>query len=165
MQILYSYPPEKEINSDVASFCFPHGVNPVLLERTPSMSSLNEIVYSQKFLHSDSNSFVFLMKVPASLSHSLSLKYRCVLVAWTLHFSVLVMSYQMNLAYNHLSWRQVHLSWLSYSHSIWSPFCLGSFICFGLCSSKAKFAWKYVPGHITMSCQIKTVLEKRVCQD
>lgn len=27
------------------------------------MSSLNEIVYSQKFLHSDGNSFTFLMKV------------------------------------------------------------------------------------------------------
>ena len=62
-QILYNFPPEKEINSDVASFCFPHGVNPVLLERTPSMSSLNEIVYSQRFLHSDANSFTFLMKV------------------------------------------------------------------------------------------------------
>ena len=63
VQILYSYPLDKPVSSEVASFCFPHGVNPVLLERTPSMSSLNEIIYGQRFLHSDACSFVFLMKV------------------------------------------------------------------------------------------------------
>lgn len=51
------------MSAEVASFCFPHGVQPVLLERTPSMSSLNEIIYGQQFLHSDACSFIFLMKV------------------------------------------------------------------------------------------------------
>ena len=61
---MYSFPPEKPVSSEVASFCFPHGVQPVLLEKTPSMSSLNEIIYGQQFLHSDACSFIFLMKVP-----------------------------------------------------------------------------------------------------
>ncbi len=73
LQILYSFPPEKPVAGSVASFCFPHGVNPVLLERTPSMSSLNEIIYGQKFLHSDACSFVFLMKVTGSKSPSTTL--------------------------------------------------------------------------------------------
>lgn len=63
MQIMYSYPPEKPVSPEVASFCFPHGVQPVLLEKTPSMSSLNEIIYGQQFVHSDASSFIFLMKV------------------------------------------------------------------------------------------------------
>ena len=63
MQIMYSFPPGKPVSAEVASFCFPHGVQPVLLERTPSMSSLNEIIYGQQFLHSDACTFIFLMKV------------------------------------------------------------------------------------------------------
>ncbi len=63
LQILYSYPPDKPTNHDVVSFCFPHGVQPTLLERTPSMSALNELVYSQQYAHDDAVSFVFLLKV------------------------------------------------------------------------------------------------------
>lgn len=62
-QILYSYPAGKTVTPDVASFCFPHGVQPVLLERTPSMSALNEVIYSQQYRSSDGQSFIFLMKV------------------------------------------------------------------------------------------------------
>ena len=47
----------------VPHFCFPHGVQPLLLERTPSMSALNEVIYSQQYQNSDGCSFIFLMKV------------------------------------------------------------------------------------------------------
>ena len=63
LQVLYKYPPDKPVISDVAAFCFPHGVQPMLLERTPSMSSLNQLIYSQRFQQSDDSSFIFLLKV------------------------------------------------------------------------------------------------------
>ncbi|KAK9820432.1 hypothetical protein WJX72_010300 [[Myrmecia] bisecta] len=66
-QILYSYPPEKPVSSEVAGFCFPHGVQPVLLERTPSMSALNEVIYSQSYQNSDGASFIFVLKVADNL--------------------------------------------------------------------------------------------------
>ena len=47
----------------VPHFCFPHGVQPLLLERTPSMSALNEVIYSQQYQNSDGCSFIFVMKV------------------------------------------------------------------------------------------------------
>ena len=61
--MLYKYPPDKPVISDVAAFCFPHGVQPMLLERTKSMSSLNQLIYSQRFQQSDESSFIFLLKV------------------------------------------------------------------------------------------------------
>ena len=61
--MLYSYPPEAQASPDLPSFCFPHGVQPTLLERTPSMSSLNDLLYSQNYLNSDASSFIFLLKV------------------------------------------------------------------------------------------------------
>ncbi|KAK9819430.1 hypothetical protein WJX74_002869 [Apatococcus lobatus] len=66
-QVLYKYPPDKPVISDVAAFCFPHGVQPMLLERTPSMSSLNQLIYSQRFQQSDDSSFIFLLKVADNL--------------------------------------------------------------------------------------------------
>ena len=62
-QVLYSYPPGKPVSPEVVSFCFPHDVQPKLLERTPSMSALNELVYSQRYQRDDAVSFVFLLKV------------------------------------------------------------------------------------------------------
>lgn len=62
-QVLYQYPEGKPITPDAAHFCFPHGVQPSLLERTPSMSALNELVYSQHYQHSDASSFIFVLKV------------------------------------------------------------------------------------------------------
>lgn len=61
-QVLYQYPPDVAITPDAAHFCFPHGVQPSLLERTPSMSALNELLYSQQFQQSDANSFIFVLK-------------------------------------------------------------------------------------------------------
>jgi uDENN domain len=62
-QVLYNYPPDKPPDQNIVSFCFPHGVQPTLLERTPSMSALNELVYSQQYANDDAVSFVFLLKV------------------------------------------------------------------------------------------------------
>lgn len=63
IQVLYSYPPEAQASPELPAFCFPHGVQPTLLERTPSMSSLNDLLYSQNYLNSDASSFIFLLKV------------------------------------------------------------------------------------------------------
>ncbi|KAK1266043.1 hypothetical protein QJS04_geneDACA000141 [Acorus gramineus] len=49
-QVLFKYPPRKKLamrTKDLPAFCFPGGVKAHLLERTPSMSDLNEIVYGQ----------------------------------------------------------------------------------------------------------------------
>jgi hypothetical protein len=68
--VLYQYPEGKAITPDAAAFCFPHGVQPSMLERTPSMSALNELVYSQHYQHSDASSFIFVLKVGSSDGHS-----------------------------------------------------------------------------------------------
>ncbi len=52
-----------DLAEGLAGFCFPAGVRPELLERTPSMSALNEVIYSQPYQTHDDHSFVFLMKV------------------------------------------------------------------------------------------------------
>ena len=65
MQVLYQYPEGAPLTPDAAHFCFPHGVQPALLERTPSMSALNELVYSQAYQQSDANSFIFALKARA----------------------------------------------------------------------------------------------------
>ncbi|PNT78219.1 uncharacterized protein LOC100831773 isoform X2 [Brachypodium distachyon] len=65
-QILFKYPPGKrvEINeSDLPSFCFPEGVKARLIERTPSMSDLNEVIFGQEHLCRDDLSFIFSLKV------------------------------------------------------------------------------------------------------
>ncbi|KHG24107.1 DENN domain-containing 5B [Gossypium arboreum] len=49
-QLLFRYPPGKRIPmrlKDLANFCFPGGVKGRLLERTPSFSDLNELLYGQ----------------------------------------------------------------------------------------------------------------------
>ena len=60
--MLFAYPPGKPVTPDAAAFCFPHGVQPALLERTPSLSALNELVCSQAHTASDAASFIFTMK-------------------------------------------------------------------------------------------------------
>ncbi|XP_038716859.1 uncharacterized protein LOC120010208 isoform X2 [Tripterygium wilfordii] len=65
-QILFKYPPGKRLAmrlKDLSSFCFPGGVKARLLERTPSLSDLNELVYGQEHLGRDDLSFVFSLKV------------------------------------------------------------------------------------------------------
>ncbi|KAL0345037.1 UNVERIFIED_CONTAM: hypothetical protein Sradi_4335000 [Sesamum radiatum] len=49
-QVLFVYPPEKQLPlkyKDLLSFCFPAGVEVNAVERTPSMSELNEILLGQ----------------------------------------------------------------------------------------------------------------------
>jgi hypothetical protein len=65
-QILFKYPPGKKVAmrpKDLATFCFPGGVKARLLERTPSLSDLNELVYGQEHLGTDDSSFIFSFKV------------------------------------------------------------------------------------------------------
>ncbi|XP_057964070.1 uncharacterized protein LOC131155149 [Malania oleifera] len=65
-QILFKYPPGKKLSmrlKDLAAFCFPGGVKAHLLERTPSLSDLNELVYGQEHLSRDDLSFIFSLKV------------------------------------------------------------------------------------------------------
>ncbi|XP_010548732.1 PREDICTED: uncharacterized protein LOC104820065 isoform X2 [Tarenaya hassleriana] len=65
-QILFRYPPGKLMAmrpKDLATFCFPGGVKARLLERTPSLSDLNELVYGQEHLGTDDSSFIFSFKV------------------------------------------------------------------------------------------------------
>ncbi|ONH93108.1 hypothetical protein PRUPE_8G213500 [Prunus persica] len=49
-QILFKYPPGKRLAmrlKDLAAFCFPGGVKARLMEKTPSLSDLNQVVYGQ----------------------------------------------------------------------------------------------------------------------
>ncbi|XP_024973837.1 uncharacterized protein LOC112512205 [Cynara cardunculus var. scolymus] len=65
-QILFKYPPGKKLSmrlEDLASFCFPAGVKAHVLERTPSLSELNQLVYGQEHLNRDDLSFIFSLKV------------------------------------------------------------------------------------------------------
>ncbi|XP_038987436.1 uncharacterized protein LOC103703282 isoform X2 [Phoenix dactylifera] len=63
-QVLFVYPPEKQLplkNKDLLSFCFPGGVEVHAVERTPSLSELNEILLGQ--LKQNNQSFVFRLQV------------------------------------------------------------------------------------------------------
>lgn len=65
-QILFKYPPGKRLPirlKDLAAFCFPEGVKARILERTPSLSDLNELVYGQEHLERDDLAFIFSLKV------------------------------------------------------------------------------------------------------
>ncbi|KAM0828353.1 hypothetical protein ACQ4PT_067613 [Festuca glaucescens] len=65
-QILFKYPPGKGVEireADLPSFCFPEGVKAHLVERTPSMSDLNEVIFGQEHLCRDDLSFIFSLKV------------------------------------------------------------------------------------------------------
>ncbi|KDP26451.1 hypothetical protein JCGZ_17609 [Jatropha curcas] len=65
-QILFKYPPGKRLpmrQKDLGSFCFPEGVKTRLLERTPSLSELNELIYGQEHMGRDDLAFIFSLKV------------------------------------------------------------------------------------------------------
>ncbi|GAB2218080.1 hypothetical protein Droror1_Dr00001297 [Drosera rotundifolia] len=65
-QILFAYPPEKQLplkHKDLVSFCFPGGVEVHAVERTPSMSDLNELLFGQEHLKQPDLSFVFRLQV------------------------------------------------------------------------------------------------------
>ncbi|KAK7281284.1 hypothetical protein RIF29_09118 [Crotalaria pallida] len=64
-QVLFAYPPEKKLplkKKDLLSFCFPGGLEVRAVERTPSMSELNEILYGQEHLKQRDLSFVFRLQ-------------------------------------------------------------------------------------------------------
>ncbi|KAL0308433.1 UNVERIFIED_CONTAM: DENN domain-containing protein 5B [Sesamum radiatum] len=64
-QVLFVYPPEKQLplkHKDLLSFCFPAGVEVNAVERTPSMSELNEILLGQEHLKQSDLSFVFRLQ-------------------------------------------------------------------------------------------------------
>ncbi|KAK6147642.1 hypothetical protein DH2020_018554 [Rehmannia glutinosa] len=68
-QVLFVYPPEKKLPlkyKDLLSFCFPAGVEVNAVERTPSMSELNEILLGQEHLKQSDLSFVFRLQVADS---------------------------------------------------------------------------------------------------
>ncbi|KAH9763248.1 UDENN domain-containing protein [Citrus sinensis] len=65
-QVLFVYPREKQLPlkyKDLLSFCFPGGVEVNVVERTPSMSELNEILLGQEHLKQSDLSFVFRLQV------------------------------------------------------------------------------------------------------
>ncbi|KAK9274509.1 hypothetical protein L1049_021758 [Liquidambar formosana] len=65
-QVLFVYPPDKQLPlkyKDLLSFCFPGGVEVHAVERTPSMSELNEILVGQEHLKQSDLSFVFRLQV------------------------------------------------------------------------------------------------------
>ncbi|XP_031100056.1 uncharacterized protein LOC116004232 [Ipomoea triloba] len=65
-QVKFKYPPGKKMtmrSTDLAAFCFPGGVKAHVLERTPSLSELNQLIYGQEHLSRDDFSFLFSFKV------------------------------------------------------------------------------------------------------
>ncbi|XP_052199689.1 uncharacterized protein LOC127806434 isoform X2 [Diospyros lotus] len=65
-QVLFVYPPEKQLPlkyKDLLSFCFPGGLEVHAIEKTPSMSELNEILLGQEHLKQSDLSFVFRLQV------------------------------------------------------------------------------------------------------
>uniref|UniRef100_A0A7N0UW27 UDENN domain-containing protein n=1 Tax=Kalanchoe fedtschenkoi TaxID=63787 RepID=A0A7N0UW27_KALFE len=65
-QVLFAYPPDKQLPlkcKDLLSFCFPGGVEVHAVEKTPSMSELNEILLGQEHLKHSDQSFVFRLQV------------------------------------------------------------------------------------------------------
>lgn len=83
-QVLFVYPPEKQLPlkyKDLLSFCFPAGVEVHAVERTPSMSELNEILLGQEHLKQSDLSFVFRLQV----ADSSTLYGCCVLVEEMVH--------------------------------------------------------------------------------
>ncbi|KAF5934698.1 hypothetical protein HYC85_025827 [Camellia sinensis] len=64
-QVLFVYPPEKQLPlkyKDLLSFCFPGGVEVHAIEKTSSMSELNEILLGQDHLKQSDLSFVFRLQ-------------------------------------------------------------------------------------------------------
>ncbi|CAK8532025.1 unnamed protein product [Lathyrus sativus] len=64
-QVLFVYPPEKQLplkEKDLLSFCFPGGLEVNAVEKTPSMSELNEIHFGQEHLKQRDLSFVFRLQ-------------------------------------------------------------------------------------------------------
>ncbi|XP_056686888.1 uncharacterized protein [Spinacia oleracea] len=64
-QIIFKYPPGKKLPmrpKDLCAFSFPGGVKARLMERSPSLSDLNSLVYGQEHTGRDDLAFVFSLK-------------------------------------------------------------------------------------------------------
>lgn len=65
-QVLFVYPPDKPLPlkyKDLLSFCFPGGLEVRAVERSPSLSELNEILLGQEHIKQSDLSFVFRLQV------------------------------------------------------------------------------------------------------
>ncbi|XP_020591579.1 uncharacterized protein LOC110032327 isoform X2 [Phalaenopsis equestris] len=65
-QVLFVYPPDKPLPlkyKDLLSFCFPGGLEVGAVERSPSLSELNEILLGQEHIKQGDLSFVFRLQV------------------------------------------------------------------------------------------------------
>eukprot|EP00897_Mesotaenium_endlicherianum_P000533 jgi/Mesen1/10480/ME000083S09993 len=63
-QLLFQFPPEKRLPmKGLPGFCFPNGIQARMMERSPSMSDFNDVLYGQGHVKKDDQSFIFLLKV------------------------------------------------------------------------------------------------------
>ncbi|EGC37615.1 hypothetical protein DICPUDRAFT_149772 [Dictyostelium purpureum] len=60
-ELLFSYPKDKEVPPKVKEFCFPSGIVPQAIKRTPSRSNLNEMLFGQSYIHSPNHYFTFVL--------------------------------------------------------------------------------------------------------
>ena len=64
MQVLYTFPSGKAPElGHVGLYCFPHGVQPREVQRTPSLTALNQFFCGQQYTNSETSSFIFYAKV------------------------------------------------------------------------------------------------------
>ena len=64
MQVLYSYPSDRTPElGHVGLYCFPHGVQPRVVKRTPSLTALNQFFCGQQYSNAETSSFIFYAKV------------------------------------------------------------------------------------------------------
>ncbi|EFJ52381.1 hypothetical protein VOLCADRAFT_103040 [Volvox carteri f. nagariensis] len=69
-QVLFRHPANKIAplsDQELVDMCFPHKVTPVKLRRSPSLSSLHEVVYGRNAAARDDQCFIFLLKVGTNL--------------------------------------------------------------------------------------------------
>ncbi|GIL62061.1 hypothetical protein Vafri_16363 [Volvox africanus] len=69
-RVLFRHPVTKSAplsDQELVDLCFPHRVTPVKLRRSPSMSSLHEVVYGRHAAARDDQCFIFLLKVGTNL--------------------------------------------------------------------------------------------------
>ena len=64
LQVLYTFPAGKAPElGHVGLYCFPHGVQPREVQRTPSLTALNQFFCGQQYSNAETSSFVFYAKV------------------------------------------------------------------------------------------------------
>eukprot|EP00249_Psilotum_nudum_P015701 c25476_g2_i1 orf=164-2608(+) len=99
-QILFTFPPGKRLpirQKDLPSFCFPAGLEAQLVERTPSLSELNEVVFGQDYVKRDDLSYLFLIKV----ADNATLYGVCVYVPEIIHNTPAIMAMNTDMQPSH----------------------------------------------------------------